>query len=155
MADLIHGDRYALASLETSARDYGPRKIRDAIRVTAFGFNALVLPPGHESGVRYHDEQEDTCFVHQGEVEFRFGNGSPHLLRPGGLAASMPLPTAGCATPAMGTRSSWPPGVGTATSGATGVRLATVRTVGRSARPEPALSPTGSEADGLSTNVNG
>ena len=64
---------------------YGFRKIRHAIGVTAFGINALVLPPGYSSNVHYHDEQEETYFVHQGQVEFRFGDGVTHVLGPGGV----------------------------------------------------------------------
>ena len=57
---------------------YGFRKIRHAVGVTAFGINAIVLPPGYATGVHYHDEQEETYFVHSGEVEFRFGDGTHH-----------------------------------------------------------------------------
>ena len=35
--------------------------------------------------MHYHDLQEETYFVHQGEVEFRFGGGSTHVLRAGGV----------------------------------------------------------------------
>ena len=44
-----------------------------------------MLPPGYATGVHYHDEQEETYFVHRGEVEFRFGDGSTHVLGPGGV----------------------------------------------------------------------
>ena len=57
-----------------------------SLGVTAFGINAVVLPPDYETGVHYHDEQEETYFVHKGQVEFRFGDGSKHMLgtgRPG------------------------------------------------------------------------
>jgi len=76
---------YAISSLDEMGEGYGFRKIRHAIGVTAFGINALVLPPGYETGVHYHDEQEETYFVHQGEVEFRFGDGTTHRLGPGGV----------------------------------------------------------------------
>ena len=59
--------------------------------MTAFGINAVVLPPGHRTGEHYHDEQEETYFVHSGEVEFRFGDGSTRVLGPGGLARVDPL----------------------------------------------------------------
>jgi uncharacterized cupin superfamily protein len=65
---------------------YGFRKIRRELGVTAFGINALILPPGYSTGVHYHDEQEETYFVHQGEVEFRFGDGTTHVLGAGGVA---------------------------------------------------------------------
>ena len=58
----------------------------DGLGVTAFGINALVLPPAYEGGLHFHDEQEETYFVHAGMVEIFFGDGSTHLLGPGGLA---------------------------------------------------------------------
>src|SRR5215210_5073652 len=64
----------------------GFRKIRRELGVTAFGINAIVLPPGIETGRHYHDEQEETYFVHRGELEFEFGDGSRHRLGPGGIA---------------------------------------------------------------------
>ena len=78
-------DGYAVSSLEAIGEGYGFRKIRRELAVTAFGINALVLPPGYATGVHYHDEQEETYFVHRGEVEFRFGDGSTHVLGPGGV----------------------------------------------------------------------
>lgn len=79
------GASYAVSSLEELGEGYGFRKIRRELGVTAFGINALVLPAGYESGVHYHERQEETYFVHQGEVEFRFGDGTKHLLGPGGI----------------------------------------------------------------------
>jgi uncharacterized cupin superfamily protein len=77
---------YAVSSLDQMGGGYGFRKIRRELGVTAFGINALVLPPGYETGVHYHDEQEETYFVHQGEVVIRFGDGQSHRLGPGGIA---------------------------------------------------------------------
>ena len=77
---------YAVSSLEQLGDGYGFRKIRRALGVTAFGINALVLPPGYESNVHYHDEQEELYFVHRGTVEIAFGDGSVHRLGPGGMA---------------------------------------------------------------------
>ncbi len=79
------GDGYAVSSLDGLGEGYGFRKIRQGLGVTAFGINAIVLPPHYETGVHYHEQQEETYFVHQGEVEFRFGDGSRHLLGPGGV----------------------------------------------------------------------
>ncbi len=76
---------YAVSSLDELGEGYGFRKIRRELGVTAFGINAIVIPPGYESGVHYHDEQEETYFVHTGRVEFRFGDGSRHMLGPGGV----------------------------------------------------------------------
>lgn len=77
---------YAISSLEEMGDGYGFRKVRHVVGVTAFGINALVLPPGYESGIHFHEQQEETYFVHQGEIEMRFGDGSKHLLRTGGVA---------------------------------------------------------------------
>jgi quercetin dioxygenase-like cupin family protein len=76
---------YAISSLDEMGEGYGFRKIRPAVAVTAFGINAVVLPPGYDSRYHYHDEQEETYFVHQGEVEFRFGDGTTHLVSAGGV----------------------------------------------------------------------
>lgn len=81
---------YAVSSLEQMGEGYGFRKIRHELGVTAFGINAIVIPPGYAAGVHYHDEQEETYFVHAGEVEFRFGDGSTHVLSPGGIARVSP-----------------------------------------------------------------
>jgi mannose-6-phosphate isomerase-like protein (cupin superfamily) len=86
MSESKHGDGYAVSSLAEMGDGYGFRKIRRELGVTAFGINALVLPAGYEAGTHYHDQQEETYFVHQGDVEFRFGDGSTHRLGPGGMA---------------------------------------------------------------------
>ena len=104
MAEIINGDGYAVANLDALGDGYGFRKIRRELGVTAFGINAIVLPPGYANELHYHDEQEETYFVHQGEVEFRFGDGSRHLLGPGGVVRVDPQTHRGCATPAIPTR---------------------------------------------------
>jgi mannose-6-phosphate isomerase-like protein (cupin superfamily) len=76
---------YAVSSLAQMGDSYGFRKIRRELDVTAFGINALVLPPDYTTGLHYHDQQEETYFVHRGQVEFRFGDGTRHLLGPGGI----------------------------------------------------------------------
>jgi quercetin dioxygenase-like cupin family protein len=83
MADQDKG--YAVSSLDDLGEGYGFRKIRKGLGVTAFGINAIVLPPSYEAPAHSHEQQEETYFVHQGEVEFRFGDGARHLLGPGGL----------------------------------------------------------------------
>jgi uncharacterized cupin superfamily protein len=85
MTEGEHGQGYSVSHLDQMGDGPGFRKVRRELGVTAFGINALVLPPGYTSGLHYHDEQEETYFVHQGEVEFRFGDGSTHILRAGGL----------------------------------------------------------------------
>jgi quercetin dioxygenase-like cupin family protein len=82
----IHGEGYAVANIDMLGDRYGFRKIRRGLEVTAFGINAVALPPGYETGRHFHDEQEETYFVHRGIVEFQFGDGSSHVLGPGGVA---------------------------------------------------------------------
>ena len=86
VSEVIAGDGYAVGSVDSIGEGYGFRKIRRALGVTAFGVNALVIPPGYETGRHFHDEQEETYFVHRGAIEMEFGDGSTHLLGPGGLA---------------------------------------------------------------------
>ena len=88
--DVVEGEGYAVASLDSLGEGYGFRKIRSALGVTAFGVNAVVMPPGIESGKHYHDQQEELYFVHQGELEIVFGDGTAHRLGPGGLARVAP-----------------------------------------------------------------
>jgi mannose-6-phosphate isomerase-like protein (cupin superfamily) len=86
MGEPTIGDGYAVSNLDDMGEGYGFRKIRRTLGVTAFGINAIVLPPGFQTGTHFHDEQEETYFVHQGQLELRFGDGSKHLLGPGGVA---------------------------------------------------------------------
>lgn len=80
------GDGYAVANLRDLGEGPGFRKIRTPLGVTAFGANAIVLPPTYETGSHYHDEQEELYFLHSGRIEMEFGDGSTHTLEPGGLA---------------------------------------------------------------------
>ena len=82
----VTGDGYAVGHLDDLGDGPGFRKIRAPLGVTAFGVNAVVIPPGIESGKHFHDEQEELYFVHKGELEIVFGNGEAHRLGPGGLA---------------------------------------------------------------------
>jgi mannose-6-phosphate isomerase-like protein (cupin superfamily) len=80
------GDGYAVGGLEDLGDGYGFRKVRKGLGVTAFGINAIVMPAGYETGVHYHDEQEELYFVHRGEMEIEFGDGSVHRLCEGAFA---------------------------------------------------------------------
>jgi quercetin dioxygenase-like cupin family protein len=80
------GEGYAVANLADLGEGYGFRKIRKDLGVTAFGANAIVLPPGYETGSHLHEEQEELYFLHSGRIEIEFGDGSTHQLEPGGLA---------------------------------------------------------------------
>jgi quercetin dioxygenase-like cupin family protein len=80
------GDGYAIGTLDDLGDGPGFRKVRQGLGVTAFGVNAIVMPPGIETGFHYHEQQEELYFVHEGTVEFEFGDGSLRRLGPGGLA---------------------------------------------------------------------
>jgi quercetin dioxygenase-like cupin family protein len=80
------GEGYAVANLSDLGDGPGFRKIRKELGVTAFGVNAIVLPPSYSTGSHFHDEQEELYFVHSGNVEFEFGDGSTQRLGSGGLA---------------------------------------------------------------------
>ena len=84
--DVVEGEGYAVAHIDAMGDDYGFRKVRRAVGVTEFGVNAVVTPPGFGGGGHYHDEQQELYFVHRGTVEFEFGDGSKHVLGPGGVA---------------------------------------------------------------------
>jgi uncharacterized RmlC-like cupin family protein len=80
------GEGYSVANLDDLGQGPGFRKIRKELGVTAFGVNAIVLPPAYATGSHLHEEQEELYFVHSGRVEFEFGDGSTQELGPGGLA---------------------------------------------------------------------
>lgn len=82
----VEGEGYAVANIDGLGEGPGFRKIRRGVGVTAFGINAVVMPPGYESGRHFHDEQEETYFVHRGTMEMEFGDGTVHRLGPGGVA---------------------------------------------------------------------
>jgi quercetin dioxygenase-like cupin family protein len=80
------GDGYAVGHLDDLGAGPGFRKVRRALGVGAFGVNAIVMPPGIESGAHFHDAQEELYFVHRGSIEMEFGDGSTHTLAAGGFA---------------------------------------------------------------------
>jgi mannose-6-phosphate isomerase-like protein (cupin superfamily) len=80
------GEGYAIAQLEDLGEGPGFRKVRKGLDVTAFGVNAIVMPPGIESGFHYHDVQEELYFLHSGTMEIEFGDGSVERLEAGGFA---------------------------------------------------------------------
>jgi mannose-6-phosphate isomerase-like protein (cupin superfamily) len=75
---------YAIGSLDEVGDGYGFRKIRKALGVTAFGVNALVMPPRYEGFLHYHDTQDELYFVHSGTARFEV-EGEVRELGPGSL----------------------------------------------------------------------
>ena len=84
--EVLVGDGYAVGHIDAMGDGYGFRKIRRELDVSAFGVNALVLPPRYEAPAHLHERQQEVYFVHRGEVEFEFGDGSRHSLGAGGVA---------------------------------------------------------------------
>jgi mannose-6-phosphate isomerase-like protein (cupin superfamily) len=80
------GDGYAVGDLDALGEGYGFRKVRKGLGVTAFGVNAIVMPPGYATGSHYHDTQEELYFVHRGTIEIEFGDGSVQRLGEGAFA---------------------------------------------------------------------
>ena len=85
MTETTVGDGWAVGSIDGIGQGPGFRKIRKALGVTAFGVNAVVMPPGYTSGRHMHQRQEELYFVHSGTIEFTF-DGEKRVLGPGGLA---------------------------------------------------------------------
>jgi mannose-6-phosphate isomerase-like protein (cupin superfamily) len=75
---------HTFGSLNELGEGYGFRKIRSPLGITAFGVNALVMPPGYEGFLHYHDTQDELYFVHSGTARFEVG-GEVHEVGPGGL----------------------------------------------------------------------
>jgi uncharacterized cupin superfamily protein len=84
--EIVEGEGFAVGHIDRMGDRYGFRKIRRSLGVSAFGVNAIVLPPGYETGRHYHDEQEELYFLHRGRIEIEFDDGAPHRLEPGGAA---------------------------------------------------------------------
>ena len=75
---------YTISSLDELGDGYGFRKIRTALGVTAFGANALVMPPGYDGFLHYHDTQDELYLVHRGTARFTV-DGDDHVVGEGGL----------------------------------------------------------------------
>lgn len=84
--DVTTGTGYAVSSIDRLGTGYGFRKVRGPLGVTAFGVNAIVMPPDYPTRKHFHDEQEELYFVHRGTIEFTFGDGTTHRVEEGGLA---------------------------------------------------------------------
>jgi quercetin dioxygenase-like cupin family protein len=85
MTQTTTGDGWAVGTIDGMGDGPGFRKVRKELGVTAFGVNAVVIPPGYVSGRHLHERQEELYFVHRGTIEFRF-DGEAHTLGPGGFA---------------------------------------------------------------------
>ena len=75
---------YAFSSIDELGNGYGFRKVRRALGVTAFGVNAIVMPPRFVGFLHYHDTQDELYFVHRGTARVEVGD-EVRELGPGGL----------------------------------------------------------------------
>jgi mannose-6-phosphate isomerase-like protein (cupin superfamily) len=75
---------YAFGSLDELGDGYGFRKVRGALGVTAFGVNGIVMPPGFEGFLHYHERQDELYFVHRGRARIEIG-GEVREVGEGGL----------------------------------------------------------------------
>ena len=75
---------YHVSSIDQLGEGYGFRKVRAALRVTAFGVNALVFPPHYDGPAHFHDTQDELYFVHRGTATFEI-DGAEHVVEEGGL----------------------------------------------------------------------
>jgi mannose-6-phosphate isomerase-like protein (cupin superfamily) len=80
------GEGWATGNLDDMGEGPGFRKIRRELDVKEMGVNAIVLPPGIEQGMHWHERQEELYFVHSGEIEMEFGDGSKQRISSGGMA---------------------------------------------------------------------
>jgi len=74
---------YAFGSLDELGDGYGFRKVRRALGISAFGVNGIVMPPGFEGFLHYHERQDELYFVHRGRAGFEV-DGDRFELGPGG-----------------------------------------------------------------------
>ena len=75
---------HSFGSIDELGEGYGFRKVRHELGVTAFGVNAIVMPPGYLGFHHYHDTQDELYFVHSGSARVEV-DGEERILGPGGL----------------------------------------------------------------------
>jgi mannose-6-phosphate isomerase-like protein (cupin superfamily) len=75
---------HAFGTLDELGEGYGFRKIRKPLGVTAFGVNAVVMPPGYDGFFHYHDTQDELYFVHAGQARVEVED-EERMLGPGGV----------------------------------------------------------------------
>jgi mannose-6-phosphate isomerase-like protein (cupin superfamily) len=75
---------HAFGSIDELGDNYGFRKVRVPLGITAFGANVIVYPPGAQGVNHFHDVQDELYFVHSGTARFEV-DGEERVLGPGGL----------------------------------------------------------------------
>ena len=75
---------HSFGSIDELGEGYGFRKVRRELGVTAFGVNAIVMPPGYLGFHHFHDTQDELYFIHSGSARVEV-EGEDRVLGPGGL----------------------------------------------------------------------
>ena len=75
---------HAFGSIDELGEGYGFRKIRKPLGITAFGANAIVMPPAYLGFHHYHDTQDELYLVHAGLARME-ADGEVREYGPGGL----------------------------------------------------------------------
>ena len=75
---------YAFGSIDELGEGFGFRKVRRALGITAFGVNAIVMPPQYPGFHHYHEQQDELYFVHSGRARVEVGE-EVRELGPGGM----------------------------------------------------------------------
>jgi mannose-6-phosphate isomerase-like protein (cupin superfamily) len=75
---------HSFSSIGELGENYGFRKVRQALGVSAFGVNVIVYPTGGQGMEHYHDVQDELYFLHSGTARFEV-DGEERILGPGGL----------------------------------------------------------------------
>lgn len=73
--ETISGNGWGATNLDVMGEGPGFRKVRAEIDVKEMGVNTIILPPRWQTGIHWHDRQEEVYFVHSGELVFEFGDG--------------------------------------------------------------------------------
>jgi len=75
---------YAFGTIDELGDNFGFRKVRRALGISAFGVNVVVYPPQYAGFHHYHDTQDELYFVHSGKARVEVGD-VVRELGPGGM----------------------------------------------------------------------
>ena len=80
------GEGYAVGSLDDLGDGPGFRKVRKGLGVTAFGVNAIVMPPASRPAFTTTRSRRSSTSFTVAKLEIEFGDGSVHRLNEGSFA---------------------------------------------------------------------
>ena len=76
ISETTKGNGWAATSIDALGGGLGFKKIRPELDVTEFGINCITLPPRFQTGIHWHERQQEVYFVHDGTLVFHFGSGA-------------------------------------------------------------------------------